>query len=372
MTIRNPLVLGGSLGITQLQSTDTLYNVYQPCWYGDGYDGNLTANSAISLSRDMYYNTLTPVSGCAINTKNFRIFCNTLDLSNAPTGAFITTASIFGGGNASGSTAGAGAYFLNGGASGTAGQTSAGNNTAGTAGATGNSGTPSGAYGSNMIINATGTGQTSKGGNGSTGTAGSGTAYSTIYNPVRFVEEFFVNNRTSRLSWSMCGFGGSGGAGDGTNAGGGGGGGPSACPPIIIFANTIITTASTAAGVISNKGGNGGNGANGVGGNAGGGAGGTGAQGGGVLIVYNLRTGPTIGNLVDVTGGSGGIGGNGVGTGLGGAGGGYGAPGQLMTYNTATGLWTISTAGAFCTGMTQPSTSTGGSGGTPVTTQLSF
>ena len=160
MTIRNPLVLGGSLGITQLQSTDTLYNVYQPCWYGDGYDGNLTANSAISLSRDMYYNTLTPVSGCAINTKNFRIFCNTLDLSSAPTGAFITTASIFGGGNASGSTAGAGAYFLNGGASGTAGQTSAGNNTAGTAGATGNSGTPSGAYGSNMIINATGTGQT--------------------------------------------------------------------------------------------------------------------------------------------------------------------------------------------------------------------
>jgi hypothetical protein len=50
--------------------------------YGSGKDGNYTASSSFSLTRDMYYNNLTINSGVHINTSGYRVFVRNILLMN--------------------------------------------------------------------------------------------------------------------------------------------------------------------------------------------------------------------------------------------------------------------------------------------------
>ncbi|HWT52346.1 MAG TPA: hypothetical protein VN113_09225, partial [Caulobacter sp.] len=74
-------------------------------FFGDGADGDITISSAVTLTRDMYYNNLTLVAGGTITTNGWRIFVKrTLDLSAAIAGAIKWDGSA--GGDASGSGGG--------------------------------------------------------------------------------------------------------------------------------------------------------------------------------------------------------------------------------------------------------------------------
>src|SRR5262249_9938940 len=80
--------------------------------FGDGSDGNVTVSTAITLSRDMYYNNLTLSGSAAINTVGYRIYvAGTLDISAAPAGSIKANAgagSTMNGSN--GNVGGAGAF----------------------------------------------------------------------------------------------------------------------------------------------------------------------------------------------------------------------------------------------------------------------
>ena len=45
--------------------------------YGDGSDGSATISGTTTLTRDMFYTTLTVQNGGVLNTANFRVFCRT-------------------------------------------------------------------------------------------------------------------------------------------------------------------------------------------------------------------------------------------------------------------------------------------------------
>jgi collagen type VII alpha len=327
--------------------------------FGGGTSGDLTLSGALTLTQDVFYNTLTLNAGAALNTAGYRIFCKTLDLSNAPVGSIQRNGTN---GNSTTTQAGAGligaltSQTLGGSANGGAGAT-------GTTGA----GAQAGASGSLVNSNGGGSGAGGAGGAGTPNAGGASRAASTATTNVEFNRIAFDFLRAAVLISGGAGApGGSSGGGDGVNNGRGGGGGASGAGVIAIFAHTIITGGSTPAGVISCRGGNGGTGANGGAGNVGGG----GSGGGYIYICYAVKTGAPVTNLLSAGGGTGGNAGNGFGTGIGGNGGGGGAGGRINVFNvyTATASTVVGSAGSAGTAGSGLTGGTGGAGGTAVFT----
>jgi hypothetical protein len=327
---------------TKIATTAYVDNI-APTWeefFGSGTNGNLTLSGPLTLTQDVFYNTLTLNAGAALTTAGYRIFCKTLNLSNAPANAIRRSGSN---GNSTITQAGAGLI-------GALASATLGGSANGGAGATGTTGVGAQAGASGTLVNANG-GGSGAGGQGGAGTpnaGGASRAASTATTGVEFNRIAYDILRGQVLISGGAGApGGSAGGGDGVNNGRGGGGGGAGGGIIAIYAQNIITSASTASGVIVCNGGNGGNGANGGAGNVGGGGGGAGAGGGYVYIMYANKTGPTITNLITANGGTGGNAGNGFGTGLGGRGGGGGTGGAIELFNisTSTGSRTVGAAG---------------------------
>ena len=323
---------GGTLATTE--NIDTSVNILEKSiFFGDGSDGDVTINSAVTLTRDMYYNNLTITTGGTIRTQGYRVHvAGILDVTGAQANAFThntVTGVAQAGGNASGATAGTA------GATSDAGPINALNGAAGGAGQVG-SPVPGGAGGS--IANTTsvfpvGTYSGAVGGAGTSSAGGAG-AGGTHTSPT-----LTFGARRAWIDWTplaagklMVAAGGAGGGGGGGNSGGtsgGGGGGGAGCYGLSIYANTINRSSGTAASFINMIGGAGGNGA--AGSSAGHGGGGGGGQGGFVYIVYGTLTGTSKAAAIKTTGGTGG---NAGGTATGGAG---GSSGAIMLVNLGTG-----------------------------------
>ena len=328
-------------------------------YFGDGSDGDLTVSSGTTtLARDTFYDNVTISGTATIDCAGYRLHVKgNLNLSNAGASAINRNgaAGQVGNGTSSGTAGGTRANQTLGGCvaatAGTAGTTGAGTQaTAGTSANPGQGGASgAGGKGGNntSVPNAGGASRIG------TGTTGS----STIAN----LKTDFLRGVTLMLGGASAP-GGSSGGGDGTNSGRGGGGGGSAGAIIAIYANTITTSGSTAAGAIASLGGNGGAGGPNSTGNVGGGGGGGGAGGGFIYVMYNTKIGAAVTGLISATGGTGGNGSNGAGTGVGGDGGAGGASGRITVINTATGVIFHAIGGAGSAG-TAGSGITGGPGG---------
>lgn len=311
----------GTVTITNSGGGSTPSIVY----YGDGSDGTVTITGTTTLTRDMYYDTLTINSGGVLETALFKVFAKTL-IENKSGGTIRCNG--FNGTSATGQAAPAAGTLQNG----TLGIIA---NRPGFAGSTGtNAGTAgeSSIAATNTFINSAGPNGVSGGtGAGSAGGAG-GTSSITGYVPTLSGQQLLsfpipLQGRPtggtsieiySRPSPSGSGGGGGGGAlqaGGASGASGANGGNMLLCAPSIINNGTI-----------ESKGGNGGNGAAGVGTNAGGGGGGQGGTGGQIVTISNTYSG--AGSIV-VTGGTAGTGGAGTGTGTAGGNGNNGISGAI-------------------------------------------
>lgn len=318
-------------------------------FFGGVSSGNLNIVGPLTLTDDIFVNILTIGPGAILNTNGWRIFCKTLDLSNAPANSIRRNGTS--GANAVGQTGGGTTAALNA-------QTLGGSGSGGSGG-TGVVGVgPQGATGSSQVnSNGGGSGASGQGGSGTPNAGGAGRAANTTAQGVTFdriAYDFF--RAAVQIGAGAGGPGGAAGGGDGVNLGRGGGAGASGAAVLAIYAHTIITSALTPAGVIACVGGNGGNGASATVGNVGGGGGGGASGGGYAYIMYANRTGPVVANLIAASGGLGGSGGNGFGTGTGGRGGGGGNGGRIQLFNitTATGSLTVGlvgTAGAANAGL---------------------
>ncbi len=282
---------------------------------GDGSDGALSISSGTTtLTRDMYYTTVSVTGTAILNTANFRVFARTSITVDATSGAYIGMVAGNGGngGNATG---------VAGGTAGTAGTVVAeGSLPAGVAGQVGGAGVGdvNGLAGGNGTSINRGAGSNgSAGGNGNRmrtatqgagGTAGVRTntainvprSYSQSINPFDFTSATAIQ----RILTS-AGSGGGGGA-NGANSGFGGGGGGSGASGGWVRIETP-SLVLTGVGAIRNNGGNGGNGGNGNGDsgvNGGGGGGGGGGGAGGVIVcIYNAKSGT---GTITANGGTGG------------------------------------------------------------------
>jgi len=250
----------------------------------DGSDGNVTLSGANTLTRDMYYDTLTIDSTGIVDPQGWFIFCKT---------AFINDGLIrMNGGNGNNA---AGAVIGTGGTGAT---------TVGPAFGGGN-GRPGGAVNTNggslgiQISLLGGAGGT--GGNSDTKTGGLVTSTSSQYfNPNTIMSQIgwfsyipLTTQPGANIGNGAPGFGGGGGAGGTTTAGGGGGAGGG-----WVF---VIAPSISGSGTIECKGGNGGNGGAADGGGGGGGGGG---------VVYTIALSNTFASSqVILSGGSGGTGG---------------------------------------------------------------
>lgn len=343
---------------TKIATTAYVDNI-APTWqefFGGKTLANLTLSGPLTLTNDVFYDTLTLNAGAAITTAGFKIFCKTLDLSNAPEKAISRSGSN--GNNASNQTGGGSKAGLLAASTGGGGQ--------GGAGATGFVGAGGIAVPFGSFINANGSnsGAGGAGGLGAGGAGGGSRAASTASTGLGFDRIAFDLLRGANvIGGGAGGPGGSSGGGDGVNLGRGGGGGGSSGGVIAIYARTIITSVSTPSGVIVCNGGNGGHGASATVGNVGGGGGGAGAGGGYTYILYAKRVGPVITNLTTCNGGAGGNAGNGFGTGIGGNGGGGGVGGTIQLFNIVTGIGQKTIGGAGGAGVAGSGV-TGGTGGT--------
>jgi hypothetical protein len=323
--------------------------------FGDGNLGNLTLSGSLVLAGKSYYDTLTLVAGAALTTNGFPLYCKVLDLSNAPVGAIrwngnngVNSATQSGGSGGSALTA-----------------TILGGSSAGTQGGSGVVGAGVQATAASNLSPANGGSSGAGGGSGSGVNGGiTGRSAATVSNRVLYgrLETAFLR-ATLQIVGGCGGPGGSSGGGDGvsaTNSCGGGGGG-SGAGMVAIYADKIITSVSTPAGVIQAIGGNGGNGRTAPNAGAGGGGGGAGGGGGYIFLAYNTKEGPVVSSLIQAHGGNGGNGGNSV-TGTGGAGGGGGNAGYIDAIDFSL-LSGIHIGGAAGTAGTLQSGTTGGSGG---------
>lgn len=338
--------------ITANNSTLTFNDVF-----GDGSDGAATISSNTTLTRDVFYTTLTVNSGFTLTTAGYRIFCNTSATVNGTIDRSGTTGTV--GNNASGvsgGTAGAAGSGLTAGSLAGSATPSASTNGANGAGGGNTDGTqaggPSAAAAETNLIKATGTSGVAggKGGNSNTNTGGASragaaatTGTQSVTNPktsalgtlmidtASTYAQLKSNNATSGSAGGSSGATGTGGSNSG---GGGGGGGAGSNGGILVLAAPTITISAT--GVIQAKGGAGGNGGNGAAstqtndGGGGGGGGGSGGSGGVVVLIYK-----TLSNsgTISVAGGAGGTGG--TGGAAGGAGGQAGDPGVSGTTGTS-------------------------------------
>lgn len=330
--------------------------------WGDCTDGNVTTSTSFSLTRDMHYNNLTVSVGSAINTAGYRIFaCGTLDISAAPTGAFVNngntgTTATTSSGAAGGATAGVG---------------SVGTTTQGGLGGTGNNGANStpgsvgGIGGDGGAAAVSGAGGTSTSGK----TGGSGISATTVYvrSPWPNLPPATAMPTGSTIGAIASGAGGGGGGGgssdSGSGTGSGGGGGGSGGGVITIFANTIARGTNINTSIFQVIGGIGGAGRTppALCGVCTGGGGGSGGGGGWVVIGYATITGSSIANAIDISGGAGGSGGFGdtSGPAVGGFGGGSGGSGYIHIYNTTLSTVTVTSTVAGSAG----SANTGSTGG---------
>jgi hypothetical protein len=314
-----------------------------PLLWGDGSDGNVTVNGAVTLSRDMFYNNLTLTAGAALKTNGYRIHvAGTLDISAAPAGAIFWNGSTGGNGVVNGP--GTGGAILT--------SANLGGSPAGGAGGASGSASP-GVAGNNG-------GATIIGGTGAGNTYLPGAAASVSFKGTSF-PGFPAGTQIqgTAVFLPLGGASGGGGGADALSAGAGGGGGGSGGGVIVIIANIIARGSNVTAGIIQVKGGNAGNGY-GIGVAGGGNGGGSGGGGGWLVIVFGTTTGSTIVNAIDVSGGSGGTGGNSSGGGnVGGGGGGSGGTGTVNIYNLSAGTFSAVTAIAGTAG----SAFSGGTGG---------
>jgi len=249
-----------------------------------GSDGNVTLSGANTLTRDMYYDTLTIDSTGVVDPQGWFIFCKTAFVNNG-----LIRMNGGNGNNAAGAVAGTGGT-----AASTVGPAFSGGN-----------GRPGGAVNTNggsLGIQLTilgGAGGT--GGNSDTKTGGAVTSTLAQYvNPETVMSQIgwfsylpLTQQPGANIGNGGAGFGGGGGAGGTTTAGGGGGAGGG-----WIF---IIAPSISGSGTIESKGGNGGDGGAADGGGGGGGGGG---------VVYTISISNTFASSqVILTGGSGGTGG---------------------------------------------------------------
>ena len=301
--------------------------------YGFGRDGSATldgtatvswatkSGSIYIVSRDVYCTNLTVNAGVTLRTNSWRVFCNAT-LTNLGTIERQPTTS---GGNASGSTGGAGIWA--------GGNSSVGSYPTAVAGANGTTGN-----GVNTSpTSSTGDGGTGGGtglsGTGATGSAGGG------FGSVG-VNRFTIGYVTNSLALANIfvqggspGYGGSSGGGDGTNTGGGGGGAGAGGGVVALFCKSFNNQ-----GTIRANGVNGGNGGTPAAGNCGGGSGGGGGGGGLVYIICDTKVNT---GTITCNGGSGGTGGSGIGTGTSGAAGLAGGSGYIYIYDYDTRTWTL-------------------------------
>ncbi len=330
--------------------------------FGDGSDGAVTISANTSLSRDMFYSSLTVDPGILLNPNGYRIFVRGVltndgkisgDGSDGGHGQDGGPGNLGGAGGSQGAAAHPGGSLpaplsgKPGGAGGPGGCGGVGN--IGGAGTAGDSAAKS--LGASGAIGANG-GAAGAGSGGSGGAAGLGGApgsqLGTVYNVPHSISSAFYLIDTQPTFTPLSGSAGSGSGGGGGGggahlvpggcrvAGRGGGGGGSGAPGgfVEIFASQVVNS-----GQISARGGDGGNGGNGSGdclsdgfgtsGCGGGGGGGAGGSGGVVILAYAELTGSGI---VDVAGGMGGnAGAAGIGFGNPGAPGSNGTPGLVGT-----------------------------------------
>lgn len=330
--------------------------------FGDGSDGVVSISSGTTtLTRPMFYSTLTISGTGAINTALYPIACSVeCDLSNAPAGAITVSA---GNGN-------------NGAAGGSGGSTGTLPNAAhlpsGAPGQTGGAGsTTTGAQGTGISAGiGTMGGGAAAGGAGGAGASGAGGSArgavappNTAWQPrtLRGPLDSWLRGATL-VPAGMPGNPGSGGGGDGSVSGGGGGGSGAAAGFVGLWAKLLRRGGSTAAGAIRANGGNGGAGGSPASGNAGGGGGAGGGAGGVVYVVAGSLAGSSATNMLQATGGTGGTGGTKQGTGVNGGGGNGGHGGMCVFINLSAG--TISTDDQRTTAGNAASGTTGGSGAT--------
>lgn len=304
-------------------------------FFGDGSDGNVTINAPTTLTRDMFYDTLTLDGSTTLNTGGYKIYAKT----GIVRAAASTTKIRNNGGNGGN---GSNSVTNTGGAGGTAGAAAAGitvpTSLAGVAGATG--GGTSSSTGSQAGVNGTaGTAQSpsycsTNGANGAAGgnatasgsanggTGGTGGASTVTKNPPRSLvraDVLFEVSAGGTIAFPKpMGSSASGGTGAysrnvtqnisaGGSGGSGGGGGV-----VWICAKTITDNGTgTMFEAIGGTGGNGGNpDASGAGAYAvGGSAGGNGGSGGVIIRIYKLLTGS---GTTSVDGGTGGNGSTGI------------------------------------------------------------
>jgi len=286
--------------------------------WGDGSDGTVSISTTVTLTRDMYYNTLTVTGTGILITAGYRVFV--LNVLTVNTGGLIHN----NGGNASGSTGGTGGAGGNL-AAGANGGNGGGGGAGSSANQPGNPGTqPSTPAVTKPIGNLTSVagGSAGQGGTyiygGGSGAAG-GAAGAGSGTPINYPRSLFtafgLADGSTLLGCSVVsGAGGGGGGGGGTssintNGGGGGGGGGAGGNGgfVWIAAFSIVNN-----GTIQSNGGNGANGGtggnSGISGGAGGGGGGGGSGGNGGVIVYICSA--FSGNTPTTAGGTAGTGGS--------------------------------------------------------------
>lgn len=336
-------------------------------FFGDGSDGDVTISGDTTLTRDMYYNSLTINTTKTLTAASYRIFVKGTLTTNG-TGKIVNNG--LDGTAGSDGHAGVGVSDGAGGAAGTRGGVIAAGSVSGTvipgtsgaggAGGSGTGGTVGGdgsagtgvtkSIGSAGVAGAKGGKGGNGGGNtgGNGGTVGSAGALSgTVFNkPNSPIYGSLLVDFTPSLTFlgSSAANGGSsgGGGGAGGNGGGGGGGGGAGSPGgmLVIFAKDIVNNGTISAnGGNGGKGGNGGGGGSGTnGGGGGGGAGGAAGDGGVVVLCYSTFTG----NAATVSAGTpGAIGTGGIangGTGVNGADGAVGTTGNSGLVVTITNL----------------------------------
>lgn len=249
--------------------------------YGDGSDGNVTISVDTTLTRDMYYDTLTVNSGITLNTSGWRVFAKTAIVNNGT----IKCGGVAGAGIVGGTPATSGALST------------------GWDGYGGGNGAVGNSTANRTIPSVVGIG--GAGGASGTGLAGgtvATTALATTYGTPRSLPNAITGYAivgSLTPAFFTGGQGGAGGAGASGSPGGGGGQGGG----VMVLAAKTITNAGTITVA-------GGNGAAGTGTNAGGGGGG---GGGWVSIIYT-----TLNNAGTITA-AGGTGGGKVGTGVAGS-----------------------------------------------------
>lgn len=361
-----------NVAVSALALTWAVFGTFDAMLFGDGSDGNVTVSGAVTLTRDMYYDTLTLAAGAALNPAGYRIFCKTaLDLSNAPAGAIRR--------NGNDGTAGTDGLITSIPASGPAGAAAlAAGDTMGASGAGGAGGGQNGAGvgvpgGSAGGANGLG----GRGGAGSAGTNGTdtnggalGSGGTVVDRALRLLSTVLAVGAQLISGGGGGGPGGGAGGATGVGVGGTGASGASGGGVIAIFARTIIRGASTAAGAIQAIGGNGKKGGDGNNNSVGAGGASGGGGGGFIYVVYRYLSGVAAA-IFDVTGGNGGNGGVATAPRLSSNGAESGESGRVMLWDAGAGTMTLSARSAAVAG-TAASGQTPGVGGTATVTRVSL